>query len=161
MSPGIHRTRSGSSRWLLCLASIFPPLENSWATEATLLQILFFYHEPQMSLHSGMGGCERTWGSFLKTELGVTKMGGAGSPCPGDNCRRETNGRRDSGSKRCNNYAVPFSFSLCDLFWLFRRKYCKAQRRSDLPFPGLVPCLLVLGNQGTILCPHNPPPGLM
>lgn len=74
---------------------------------------------PRCPCTQGRGG--EDLGFFSEDRAQVTKKGGAGSPCPGDNCRRETNGRRDSGLKCRNNYAVLFSFSLCDRFWLFRR----------------------------------------
>ena len=64
-----------------------------------------------MSLHSGVGG----------EDLGFFSEDRAGSDRERSDNVLVIAGRRDSGLKHCNNCAVLFSSSLCDLFWLFGR----------------------------------------
>lgn len=74
LSPGTQRTCSGSSRWLLCLASIFPPIGKFLGHRGgNIIADLFFYHEPQMSLHAGVGG--EDLGFFCKDRDGSDREG--------------------------------------------------------------------------------------
>lgn len=103
---------------------------------------------------------ERTWGSFEKTEMGVTEKGGGREPMSWPYLEKRNNGWRDCGLKHCSNGAVLFSFFSPRVMFFGSLEGSILQFRHDLTCPGLGHCLLVLGNQGTILRPHILPWGL-
>lgn len=79
LSPGTKRTCSGSSHWLLCLASIFPPfgkfLGHGWQHYCRFCSLVISPRCPckEFFIRCTQGWEERTWGSFVMTEMGVTE----------------------------------------------------------------------------------------